>query len=290
MPLPGVWQFWVLIWFVIFLDLLLQFKSHEIISFISLPRLPWTTVFSFSYQSPILQLHVFANYCIDRWHDHTTANGNVRRHLSCDSKTHPFSENINWDYINRVTPHIVLIIRCSPQHNSSTTASSQVSPYSAKEPIWYKIGIFYHAVTTKTLLNFMIFIHALPIHAVKTSDVPPYELNISPRWQTFPPSGLQKCAPDREQAGIGRSNFVEEPKIRKKRKRFVNMVSFSVVHMFIKKRKNLSLTIYQIEVVRAWRHSLYCAWWVPKFILSDRIFSVTDERVSSDYKPEFLDT
>ena len=207
-----------LIWFVIFLDLLLQFKSHQIISCISLPRLPWATFFS--YQSPILQLGSFANYCIDRWHDHTTTNGNVRRHLSCDNKTHPFSENINWDYINRVTPHIVLIIRCSPPHtNSSTTASSQVSPYNAKEPVWYKIGIFYHAVTTKTLLNFMIFIHALPIQAVKTSDVPPYELNISPRWQTFPPSGLQKCAPDREQAGIGRSNFVEEPKISEKEKK-----------------------------------------------------------------------
>ena len=67
-------------------------------------------------------------------------------------------------------------------------------------------------------------------------------------------------------------------------------MSFSVVHMFIKKRKNLSLTIYQTEVVCAWQHSLYCAWWVPKFILSDQIFSVTDQHVSSDYKPEFLDT
>ena len=196
------------------------FNSNHIKSFLVYPYHDYLGRPFFSLPTPILQLGAFANYCIGRWHDHTTTNGNVRRHLSCDNKTHPFSENINWDYINRVTPHIVLIIRCSPPHiNSSTTASSQVSPYNAKEPVWYKIGIFYHAVTTKTLLNFMIFIHALPVHAVKTSDVPPYELNISPRWQTFPPSGLQRCAPDREQAGIGCSNFVEEPKISEKEKK-----------------------------------------------------------------------
>ena len=36
-----------LIWLVIFLDILIQFKSHQIISCTSLPRLPWATFFPF---------------------------------------------------------------------------------------------------------------------------------------------------------------------------------------------------------------------------------------------------
>ena len=68
------------------------------------------------------------------------------------------------------------------------------------------------------------------------------------------------------------------------RKRSVNMISSSVLYMFIKE-ENLRLTIYKIETEIEIR---YCARWAPKGILGARFFSVHDGNVSSNYKPEFL--
>ena len=51
------------------------------------------------------------------------------------------------------------------------------------------------------------------------------------------------------------------------RKRSINMVSFSVFCMFIKKEENLRLIVYKIEIVRAQLRAGYCTQWASKVIL-----------------------
>ena len=63
------------------------------------------------------------------------------------------------------------------------------------------------------------------------------------------------------------------------RKKFVNMISLSVLYMLIKKEENLRLTICKTEIL--------CQW-APKVVLDVQFFSVPNRHVSPNYKPKFL--
>ena len=73
------------------------------------------------------------------------------------------------------------------------------------------------------------------------------------------------------------------------RKRSINMVSYSVFCMFIKKEENLRLTVYKTEIVCAQLRARYCTRWAPEGILGPRFFSLPDRHVSSNYEPKALD-
>ena len=68
----------------------------------------------------------------------------------------------------------------------------------------------------------------------------------------------------------------------------VNMVSSSVLYMFVKKYENLRITIYKIEIVCARQRAWYYTRWAPKHILGTRFFSVTYGHISSNYELEFF--